>query len=438
MKFSQLLFFILLLPYTVYCSTADSSAPGSFVVDSIAISGNDITQDYIILNELTFSAGDRVDDEILRYNRERIFSLGLFTNVQLFMDRHFNNTLRIFVRESWYIWPLPFVNFKDNDIKKTTYGLNVLYKNFRGRNETLSGVVGLGYDPFYSFSYFNPWLIREKSISFAASTSFQRFQNVSRTTEIMMGRKFESKIISGNLSVGKRLDIYNDLSFTTGFDYIELPEYKSGIATASLSRIDHLLKAGISYAYDSRNLKQLPDSGIYAGISFIHKGFGIRGVDYSVIYADLRHYSSIIGDLSAKWRIAARHALGGDIPFYDYSYLGSGEKIRGRYNNIVEGHHLYIGSAELKYPIIKEWNFSIKLPVIPQTLTTYRIAVYTNLFIDTGVSSFEHRSIRLNDFDSGYGAGLIFVLLPYNIMRLEYALDEYKNGEFILGFGFSF
>jgi len=390
------------------------------------------------MNELTFKEGDLVSYDILDYNRERIYSLGLFTNVQLITDRHSENILHIMVKESWYIWPLPFIEFKDNDIKKTTYGLNLLFKNFRGRNETLSGVFGLGYDPFYTFSYYNPWLIKDEWLSLSASTSYQKFTNVSKTTELIMGKPFESRVISGNVNVGKRVNLYNDVGISAGFDYIEMPEYKEGLNTASGSRIDHIIKAGLNYSYDSRNLKQLPDSGIFAGFNYTYKGFGINKVNYSVLYADLRQYMNITGDLSAKWRIAGRHVFGDKIPFYDYSFLGSGEKIRGRYNNIVEGHHLYIASAELKYPIIKEWNFSIKLPVIPQNLTSYRIAIYGNLFGDTGISTFRHRTINLTNFDSGYGGGLIFVILPYNIMRVEYALDEYKNGEFILDFGFSF
>ena len=52
-----------------------------FRVDSIVIKGNDITEPEIILTELTFSKGEVVDSVKLRYNRERIYSLGIFTNV---------------------------------------------------------------------------------------------------------------------------------------------------------------------------------------------------------------------------------------------------------------------------------------------------------------------------------------------------------------------
>ncbi|KUG24866.1 hypothetical protein ASZ90_005327 [hydrocarbon metagenome] len=46
--------------------------------------------------------------------------------------------------------------------------------------------------------------------------------------------------------------------------------------------------------------------------------------------------------------------------------------------------------------------------------------------------------VKLNNFVSGYGVGLNILFLPFNSVRFEYAFDEYMNGEFIFGLGFSF
>ena len=54
-------------------------------IDSIKISGNNVTKDFIIRRELTISEGDSVTEKIIDYNRERIFSLRLFTNVKMFV-----------------------------------------------------------------------------------------------------------------------------------------------------------------------------------------------------------------------------------------------------------------------------------------------------------------------------------------------------------------
>ena len=44
----------------------------SVVIDSIVIKGNDQTEDYIILRELTVGVGDTLNPKLAEYNRERI------------------------------------------------------------------------------------------------------------------------------------------------------------------------------------------------------------------------------------------------------------------------------------------------------------------------------------------------------------------------------
>ncbi|MEJ2618441.1 MAG: POTRA domain-containing protein, partial [Ignavibacteriaceae bacterium] len=135
----------------IFRNNPDSSVyKGKYFVkiDSFEIRGNKITDDDIILRELTFSKGDTVSNNNLEYNRERIFSLGIFTKVQLYVKKVDNkNILVINVEESWYIYPIPFVELKDRDWKKFSYGIDVVIQNFRGRNELLQARGSLGYDP---------------------------------------------------------------------------------------------------------------------------------------------------------------------------------------------------------------------------------------------------------------------------------------------------
>ena len=207
---------------------------------------------------------------------------------------------------------------------------------------------------------------------------------------------------------------------------------------ASNSRTDRIFKLGLDYIYDTRDLKQFADSGIYANINYMHRGFGINGINYSNLDLDLRCYSKIIGELTGKIRNRDRLTFGSSIPFYDHSFLGYGERVKGHYSDVREGDNLYLFSLDLKYPIIKEWLFSIKIPLIPRELTTYRIGIYGNLFANTGATQFKDKPLSTNDFYSGYGAGLIFAVLPYNIASISFALNEYNRGEFIFELGFNF
>lgn len=458
LKFVFLVVLTFNAPYLLADTIIDSlsqESKNAFRVDSIAIVGNDITKDVIILRELTFKRGDYITDDILDFNKERIYSLSLFTSVKVYPKENDSlNIVYIDVKESWYIWPIPFAYTNDGDFKKLSFGINLLYKNFRGRNESLSANFSFGYNPSYSLSYYNPYINREHNISFNAGSAYSKFANISTLAEAVYGKSFKYKYFSAWINPGKRLNIYNDVYLYLGYDYIEAPDSSGPNITASRNRIDNVAKAGINYFFDTRNLKQFPDSGVFFNLSYFQKGFGTDKINYSILNVDFRHYFRVIGSLTAKYRIASRMALGNPvkIPYYDLSFLGHGERVRGHSNDHREGHNSYIGSVEVKYPLIKEWDISFKLPIIPKQLTSYRIAVYPNLFFDTGTVQFRQSEIRignklyrlkynrlkLDNFYSGYGAGLIFLILPYNIVRLELAFDEHTKAEFNLGFGFSF
>ena len=80
--------------------------------------------------------------------------------------------MKLHVEESWYIYPLPFLKLRENSFKRSSYGLNLLYKNFRGRNESIWALVTFGYDPTYQIQYYNPVLITGKNLSFGFSLGY--------------------------------------------------------------------------------------------------------------------------------------------------------------------------------------------------------------------------------------------------------------------------
>ena len=410
----------------------------SIRIDSIKISGNDITEDFIILRELTFKVGETVTGKILRFNRERVYSLSLFNRVEFIIGNDQNKTiLEIHLSESWYIYPLPFVRAENDDLKRATYGINILYKNFRGRNETLRAKVGFGYDPSYSIYYDNPALFFGNDIGFTFGIAYSKINNRSKAAENIIGDKFQYKIFSQTISFSKRINQFNITFLSLGFNYIESPFSKKGI-TASGERIDRLMYGGISYLYDSRDLKQYSENGLYTFLNFSHKGFGINNISYNDFEIDFRGYRKLFEQISGKWRFVYRRTFGKLVPFYDYSYLGYGERVRGHYNDIREGKGYLLTSLELSYPVVKDWNVSFKLPLLPESLTSARIGIYLSGFIDAGDTFNDSDSFSLSHFYSGYGFGITFLFLPYNAIRFEYALNELGRGEFTIGTGFSF
>ena len=412
----------------------------SIIIDSIQIHGNKTTEDFIILRELTFGIGDTLNPHLASYNRERIYSLRIFNDVRLnpysFNDK---NILRIEIEESWYIYPIPFVTLKDRDWDKLSYGVSVSLLNFRGRNETLKGVAALGYDPSFSFSYFNPNLSYNQNLNMQIRLGYATSTNKSTAAEQIHGSPFEQKSITSRVLLGKRFGNYHWLFINTGFDYIETPFYLKGI-NASHSSIDRTLILGASYIYDTRDLTLYAAEGIYALLNFEFKGLSIDGINYRVADLEFREYRKIVEKFTAKWRFSLRHTGGETVPYYDYSYIGYSERIRGYfYDGKKEGNDRFMGSVEINYPIIQETRINLYfIPLLPRSLLSYRVALIAELFGDTGTTRNTGEALTIKSFNTGYGTGISFLLLPYFICRLEFAINDNGQTEWIFDLGASF
>jgi outer membrane protein assembly factor BamA len=410
----------------------------SVIIDSIIIKGNDQTEDFIILRELTVAPGDTLNPVLAEYNRERVYSLNIFNAVKL---RPFElngiNFLLISIEESWYIYPLPFITLKDRDWSKISYGVAVKIANFRGRNETLRGRLALGYDPSLTFSYANPNLSRNLDLFSNFEIGLSNVNNRSETAEELAGEDFEHKFYFAKLTFGKRFGLFHRFAFTVGYDYIETPFYIEGVS-ASNERIDRTVILGASYNYDTRDLRQYASNGLFAFASFELKGMGINDIKYRIAYIDYREYRPVIGSLVLKWRFASRFT-NGKVPFYDYSYIGLGQRIRGHWEEQQEGNDLFIGSIEMNYWILNDYRLNLYwIPLLPNSLLSYRVGLVWELFVDTGTTRLNGEPLALNQLSTGYGTGVSILLLPYFTMRIEYAVNEQFEGQWIFDINASF
>lgn len=408
-------------------------------VDAIEIFGNETTKDFVILKELTFSVGDSINKDILLFNRERVFSLGIFTKVSFFINQDSGkNSVQIYVEESWYIFPVPFLNVREKTFKRTSYGISLKYKNFRGRNETIRATASLGYDPFYSFDYENPLIFPSADISFYLTGAFGTPVNKSPTMQRAFGEEFDYSITSISNKWGIRLDKHINFFLILGYSNIALPNESINSYMASGTSVDRAFSAGIDYNFDTRNLRQFPSSGLYFDINYLHSGFGLSDISYNSVLLDFRKYQKLYQSLVIKGWMSIRHTFGEFVPYYNYSMLGYDYYTRGNRYLVREGNNRIITSVELTHPIIPEWNFAIDLPLLPKSLTRTRIAIHASIFADAATVYNNGDTIEIGKFNSGYGFGLTFLFLPYNSFRVEYAFNEYGKGELLIETGISF
>ncbi len=443
MFFRRTIIFKLILLFVLIFGNCRLSAQkadnGFFVVDSIVIIGNKVTKDYIILRELTFTQGDTVNDAELSFNRERVFSLGLFNKVEIFPLRKRRKTIVfLLVKESWYIYPLPAVWIQNSKWEQISYGLDFLWKNFRGRNETLHLVAMFGYNPFFAVSYFTPAFAGMKYFGFNISATAGKINNKSLSIKKQLGYDFKYKQYLFSLGFSKRFDQFNTLSVSGGFQYVRQPFDELSQYTASGKIIDRMPLLDLSFVRDTRDLKQFSSKGVFLKTDYSPRGFGVNGISYNIVSLDFRRYQPLMKKLTFKARLMFRHIWGKKIPYYDRSYFGYNEIIRGHGFDYTEGDNAVKTSFDLDYAVLPEWDFSIGLPLIPRKLTSARIGVHLSLFFDAGQTFDNNESLTINNSQSGYGVGIILLLLPYNALRIEYAFNELGKTEVLIGTGFAF
>ncbi len=436
----QILFSLLFLSTLYFAQEYHSpSDTSSFVVSDIKIIGNKETKAYVILNELTFKVGDKINWKILSYNRDRIYGLKIFNFVDIVTDnRKDKKRIIIVVKETWTIFPIPYFYFRRNSIKYSAYGINFLYKNFRGRNETLSANLGFGFDPNFFIQYNNPNFFY-RNLIFGFTIGYTNFFNKSVNFLTISKEDFNYKSFYTGFNLGKRVNIFHQFEFGFLYRYITLKKPYAYQYLSSGRNFEYEPSLSFSYRYDTRDLVLRSRKGTYLQFSLTHYGFYLSGIHFVDFSFDYRKYFPINKMLFFKYRITNRYLIGDKIPIYDRSYIGYNNYIRGHLHDVKEGKNMFIASFELGVPLVEEYDFVMKLPLLPESLTSARIGLDLNTFVDIGntYDSLSELSLKRRNL-FGYGVSLNLLILPFNALRFEIAFNEFGNSEFIFESGFSF
>ncbi len=421
----------------------DASDTTKFVVGQIKIFGNEITKDYVILDELPFSPGDTISNKDLQYAKERVYSLKLFNFVDFLTDRRNPRRIIILVKESWYIFPVPFIIYRKNSIKYSNYGVDLLWKNFRGRNETFYASLSFGFDPNFYASYFNPnFIARNVRLSLAGGLISVLNKSVSFKEEYA-GEEFSSHSYFGTVGLGYRTSLHNTYDFFVTFRrfLLDKPYARYYFATGGTSETSVLFS--LDAKWDTRNLTFNASNGYLltlAGgytIFFYDDNEGSKRTHgFADVSAELRNYFDInefaIFRTKLKGRVIPFKTY---LPYYDRIYLGYTKYIRGHAFDKTEGENYVLASAEFAVPIIRDFRYALDLPLIPTALTSARFVAEIVAFFDAGKT---YDGALKGEIPFGYGAGLNLLFLPYNAFRFEFAWNEKGHWEFLFGTGFSF
>lgn len=406
-------------------------------MDSIIVVGNTKTKAFVILRELNVASGDTITQSKIELLKNRVYSLQLFNNVDIFTVRKKNNTydLIIQVNERWFIYPVPVFGIKDHNWKKLYYGIGLLNTNFRGMDEKIFILGTLGYEPSLQFYYKTPNVEFIKNGFFELNLSLSKIENRSIFSSDLDENFY---IVNYYLlsTLGKRFDLLQKLWFDIGFQMLSVEE-KYAFATLNQSGFDKFPIFGFGYQYDSRDLNDFTMQGTYFNFQIRKFGLFQEKINYAKSYFDIRNFIPAFNSLTLAFRSYLNLSIGKKIPSYNLSHIGYNEKIRGHFTEIYEGEHLLNNSAELRFLIFKPEYYNIDFISIPE-FNVWKFGMALVIFGDAGKVWYNKESFRWDKFKKGYGIGINFILPYHLVLRIEYARNEYKISEFIFDLYSSF
>jgi outer membrane protein assembly factor BamA len=425
------------------------------VVVDFLIEGNKVTQERVILREVTFAVGDSLYFSNLRagmeQSRNNIMNLRLFNfvEVEAVQIDHQQVLVLISVKERWYIYPVPILeiaqtNFntwwETKELRWLNYGVAVSHNNFRGLNQRLSLMIRFGYTKRFSASYSIPNINRKQTLGLNFSAGFfendeivfNTFNNVRQFYRNPEDKALRFMQYSAGLSYRENIFTSHHIQLTyinaSSNDTIPIlqPDYFAGGTSSS-----QFLRASYSLSYDTRDYRRYPLKGLLLVGYLQQDGLGIvnrKGLNLFTTTASYRHHHKLSD------RLYVAHSITGKVnwsqpPYYQLRALGYNDFVRGYEFYVIDGTHFALLQGNFKVAVLKPKPVSI--PFVPsEKFSETFISMYANLFFDAGYvngPTFRATNSLVNEYLYSMGVGFDVVTYYDKVMRVEGSINALGN-----------
>ena len=452
---------VLLIISLIANFSAFADEPGLVVLD-VTLIGNRHTRDHILLRELTFAKGDTLPtgelEKIFKRSEDNLFNTSLFNSTKITWLRD-GDGIRVFVivTERWYIFPVPIIEvaernlntwWKTKDYSRLIYGGSLAWNNFRGRRETFSTTLRLGYTQRMNFYYSVPFLDKARQWGASVSAAFSRNrQNVYNTVDnkqlnFRWDDVYSKNEYSFSGAVSYRPDLYESHFVEAGFRHIEIDDTLLKLNPDYLINGQHTQRA-ISLRYlfrvEHRDLVVYPLKGTYIDIELGKNGFPVLGDDINIVYLASRFKWYL--PLSRRWywgsSLSTKLSGTDGQPYINTRGLGYGrEAIRGYEYYVIDGQRYFLTRNNIKFELMSKKV--VQAGFIPlNKFNTIPFSFYLNLFFDAGYvrdALYFNGNPLTNSWQYGYGAGLDLFTYYDLVFRLEYSFNKLGESGIFLHF----
>ena len=415
-------------------------------IKAIVVSGNKVTKDDIILREMVLKENDTFTVDGLRQSILNIYNLRLFLKVDIIPIPISSKEiiLNVDVQERWYIFPLPQAGMDDGEWAKKWLGLNLIWDNFRGRNESLLIQTKFIYNPAIGVYYTIPWIGENLHLATSIGVGYSKTRNQSLLT---LGKYNGAGTLTINDSNFDNIKFFTQLGlskyitrsfsiFTNiNYNYLRVTQYAKD-RTISPTGKDKYAGVGVGINIDGRNLIEYTTRGYYIRTDYTRFAYFDNPINYGLYTFEGQSFLPIIFSkeffITVASRVYTSLSIGTTIPYYNHVYLGYGDEyIRGWLRSGFEGDDKLTLYNEIRIPLLTpRYINSGKLPVVKNlpfvNNLELRHGLYATIIYDIGNVWNNNDKFNKVHFMSGAGVGLNAVLPFGYVCRLEWTFPIVK------------
>lgn len=404
-------------------------------VDQIHIRGNYETRDYVVRRELRFQEGELANQGEIERSKTRIFNLGYYQDVSIEPVPKERNKWDFDVRLIERFTGQFSIGLGYNQVTKLSGFVSVRKGNFLGTGD-IAG-ISVSYGSYYkdnSLSYTKKWFLN-KPIDLTGSLYDRRIDYTTYTVErtgldFIFSREF-AEYWKAYVGTSVQRVRYSNIS----------PNASPVIQQEAGTRQSRKLLFGIQR--DTRDNYLMPTKGALTTLDYSvavpvlggnerfnkivlsHQQFIKDSIFDTGLILALRGTVGFVEPYGSNKTVPLdeRFFVGGDFTIRGYKY-GYAGPLDPNTNDPVGSTKELILSAELNYPL-------------------YKNVLYGAIFYDTGLGANNLKDFKLQNFRSGFGAGIRFIT-PFAPIKLDLAFKTKKvpgdtsrsKIHFVLGFFF--
>jgi outer membrane protein assembly factor BamA len=425
-------------------------------VGTILFAGNEVTKEVVLRAELDFREGDTLNVATLaarlESNRLRLFNLRLFHNViQQTVCRDGEITVLFAVQERWYTFPIPTLSFAERNFnawldrtdrwRRVNYGLYVVRRNFRGRNEEIRANVQLGFNRRYELFYEAPGYGPRRRIGLGFGLSYSRPRALDYATlrdRLVTFRPEEGAPLVrqfGSIGLRWRQSVQRFSAFDVAY-------YKERVADSiiELNPVYFLdgtrrefLEFRLTSTLNQRNTFAYPLTGRFAQIALSHRVFLTPSTpDITTLVARYSQYFALGGNFYYNFGLQGQARITQRIGYADNRALGYDAHVRGYDAYVVDGRHYALARQGVSYRLLDAGKIKLQGIANPK-INSLPLVVYLNTFTDAGYviarTSIPNNSLP-NQLIASAGVGLHFVTYYDRVLTIEYTRNARGQGGF--------